>query len=51
MEVLRKYKEKNPEVNVGKLFAVYDEESKGKVSVSAIFPPCGSLQTNLNAKM
>ncbi|KAG0569860.1 hypothetical protein KC19_6G121400 [Ceratodon purpureus] len=30
--MLRKYKEKNPEVNIGKLFAVYDEESKGKIS-------------------
>jgi len=27
-EVLRKYKEKNPEVNVGKIFAVYDVEGK-----------------------
>ena len=36
--MLRKYKEKNPEVNIGKLFAVYDEESKGKISVSSTVP-------------
>jgi Ca2+-binding EF-hand superfamily protein len=31
--VIRKYKDKDPEVNFSKVFAVFDEEGKGKISV------------------
>lgn len=34
MKVMRKYKEKDPEVNIGKVYAVFDEEGRGKISVS-----------------
>lgn len=33
MKVMRKYKEKDPEVNIGRVYAVFDEEGKGKISV------------------
>jgi len=34
MKVMRKYKEKDPEVNIGKVYSVFDEEGKGRISVS-----------------
>ena len=35
-EVLRKYKEKDPDVNIGKVFAVFDEQGRGKIGVSML---------------
>lgn len=35
---MRKYKEKGPDTNISKVFAVFDEEGKGKISVSVRLP-------------
>lgn len=33
MKVMRKYKEKDLEVNIGRVYVVFDEEGKGKILV------------------
>lgn len=44
---MRKYKEKDPEATIGKMWTVYDEEGRGKISVTNKTPQLQELTRSL----